>query len=128
MGVTRYSLRHATRLQGDAALPISSQIKLLIFSRDPINLHDSPFCDLCFAFHLDAQHILCLTPQQYSLVPEQTQAIYWFIDTADPLPENSDLPSIHTPLIYDLMHSPAHKKALWNQFCRYENYFNTHSA
>lgn len=122
LGITRYSLRHATLLQGDVALTLSAQIKLLIFSDEPILLSQSPLADICYAFNLTEENILCLQLNQFDLLPEKADALLWFVNCAvlPQLAENT--PYIATPAFSELLQSAEIKKTIWSTFCHYEHY------
>lgn len=118
LGITQWTLRRPTALQGEIAVTLSGQTRLVIVASEPPAL-DSPFIqDVMRSLALEADQIQVLTPDQLAMLPEGSRCNSWRIAIDQPLALAGA--QLDTPALDELQQSGAARSALWQQICEHE--------
>lgn len=121
LGITQWKLRRPAILQGEAAMPIPSNIRLLIVAQSPPQHQDPLFCDLLLSLHLTPEQTYSLTPNQLAVIPKDRQYHYWYLGNHEPLTDAQV--HLQSPVLNELYQDGHAKRALWQQICQYEKDF-----
>lgn len=131
LGITQYTVRRPASLMGEVAITLTPEIRLLTVSAE--STEEKIFDDILKAIRLTRQNVLTLKPEQLIMLPEQFNAVVWFIN--QPLPESwpaggsvNNRPTIKTLSLSALAKSPKDKRQLWQELCQYEHYFHTEQS
>lgn len=128
MGITQYELRRPMALQGEVAISLPAQTRLIVIIQQQPDRQHSLFQDILRSLSLTQQQIYCLTPEQAVMLPESHALALWLVGEFS-LPEtltNQRL-LLTSPALVDLANDPISKRALWQQICHHENYFTPHA-
>lgn len=130
MGIKQYQLRRPAALQGEVAVTLSDNVKVVLLCEQPPAL-SSPFMqDILRAMLLTSEQVCCLTPEQAIMLPENTQCTFWLLGLKEPpsLPASlAKQPSFSSPPLSGLAEDPNAKRLLWQQICRDEYHFFSHA-
>ena len=121
MGITQWTLRKPAVLQGEVAVSLPDNTRLLIVADVPPPEDDPLVNDVVRSLALAAQQVYRLTPEQVSMLPEGTHCNTWRLGINAPLAvEGTQLSS---PALAELYQNAAAKRALWQQICENEQHF-----
>jgi DNA polymerase III subunit psi len=121
MGITQWTLRKPAVLQGEVAVSLPENTRLLIVAAAPPAEDDPLVNDVVRSLALAAQQVYRLTPEQVSMLPEGTHCNTWRLGINAPLGvEGTQLSS---PALAELYQNAAAKRALWQQICENEQHF-----
>ncbi|BDH47219.1 DNA polymerase III subunit psi [Salmonella enterica subsp. enterica serovar Choleraesuis] len=123
LGITRWSLRRPAVLQGEIALSISSQTRLIIIADQLPELHEPLISDVLQSLGLDASQVMVLTPERAAMLPDGAHCNSWWLGCDGSAPLSGA--SIHSPALAGLLADGAQRRALWQQICEYEDDFFT---
>lgn len=124
LGITQWELRRPAALQGEIAVSLPVNVKLVMVAQNPPELSDSLVSDVLRSLALSPQQVMQLTPERAAMLPEQTRCNSWRLGVDEPL----GLPGVQltTPALNELYHNGAARKALWRQICEHEHDFFPH--
>lgn len=121
LGVTPWILHRPAVLQGEIAIRLPDDIRLLIVARS-FPEHDDPLLgDVLHSLDLTPRQIYPLTPEQVTMLPKNIRCNSWRLGVSEPLViEGAQL---HSPALAELYQNVNAKRALWQQICEYEKDF-----
>ncbi len=126
MGITQYTLRRPRALQGEVAVSLPEQTRLLIVAEVPPLLSDPLISDVLRAMLVLEQEVVVLTPEQLAMLPDDTRCASWCLGVEPAaVPDGSQIAS---PVLAELYHNAGAKRALWQQISHYESDFFTDPA
>ncbi|MGV8925893.1 MAG: DNA polymerase III subunit psi [Ewingella sp.] len=121
MGITQWTLRKPAVLQGEVAVSLPDNTRLLIVADVPPAGDDPLITDVLRSLALAAQQVYHLTPEQVTMLPGGTQCNIWRLGINEPLAvEGTQLSS---PALSELYQNAGAKRALWQQICENEQHF-----
>lgn len=122
LGITQWTLRRPTALQGEIAVRLPAATRLLIVA-DPLPDQNDPLLwDVIRSLRLSPDEICRLTPQQLDMLPEPAPCPCWWLGCEPPQPQ--DGVRLTSPALPNLYQSPGAKRALWQQICQHELHFH----
>lgn len=121
MGITQWTLRKPAVLQGEVAVSLPEDTRLLIVADVPPAEDDPLVNDVLRSLALAAQQVYRLTPEQVTMLQEGTHCTTWRLGIDAPLAvEGTQLSS---PALSELYQDAGAKRALWQQICENEQHF-----
>lgn len=126
LGITQWSLRRPGVLQGEVAVSVPSNVRLLVIAQTPPDPHDPLFCDVLRALALTPAQTYGLTPDQAAMLPQDTECNSWRLGIAEPLAVAGA--QLYSPALAELSQDAGAKRALWQQICHHEQYFHPDSG
>lgn len=126
MGITQYVLRRPRALQGEIALSVPPDTRLLIIADVPPATEDPLVSDVLRALAIDPHHTVALTPEQLAMLPDDHHCASWRLGIDAPLAIKGA--QLASPALEELYHNAGAKRALWQQICENESDFFTHHA
>ena len=121
LGITQWTLRRPAVLQGEVAVSLPADTKLLIVADVPPAEDDPLVSDVLRSLALNAQQVYRLTPEQVTMLPEDTRCNIWRLGVSEPLTLTG--PQLSTPALAELYQDAGAKRALWQQICENEQHF-----
>lgn len=118
LGITQWTLRRPAALQGEIAVALSGQTRLVIVASDPPALDDPLVRDVLLSLALSADQVQCLTPEQLAMLPQGSRCNSWRMAIDQPLALAGA--QLDTPALDELQQSGAARRALWQQICEHE--------
>ena len=124
LGITQWALRRPTALQGEIAVSLHENVRLLMVAEALPALNDPLVNDVLRSLNLDAQQVMQLTPERAAMLPGDSRCNSWRLGVSEPLP----IPGaqLATPELNELYQNGAARQALWQQICEHENDFFPH--
>lgn len=118
LGITQWTLRRPAVLQGEIAIHLPEDTRLLIVA-DQLPERDDPLlCDVLRSLGLTPSQAYTLTPEQVAMLPEKTQCNSWRLGISEPLAFAGA--QLHSPALAGLYQDASAKRALWQQICHHE--------
>lgn len=124
LGITQWSLRRPTALQGEIAVSLPAHIRLVMVSSELPTLADPLINDVLRALALSADQVLQLTEDRVAMLPAESVCNSWRLGIEHPLPLAGA--QVASPAFDELRGNPAARAALWQQICDYEHDFFPH--
>ncbi|MGY6031205.1 DNA polymerase III subunit psi [Phytobacter sp. AG2a] len=124
LGITQWSLRRPTALQGEIAISLPAHIRLVMVSPELPALAEPLIGDVLRALAVSADQVLQLTPDRVVMLPEGSACNSWRLGVATPLMLAGA--QVASPALDELRGNPAARAALWQQICDYEHDFFPH--
>jgi DNA polymerase-3 subunit psi len=124
LGITQWSLRRPTVLQGEIAISLPAHIRLVMVSPELPMLTDPLVGDVLRALAVSADQVLQLTPDRVVMLPEGSTCNSWRLGIETPLALAGA--QVASPAFDELRGNPAARAALWQQICDYEHDFFPH--
>ena len=124
MGITQYTLRRPRALQGEIAVTLPAEIRLVIVAETPPMLNDPLVMDVLRALNLHEPQVQIFTPDQLMMLPDDARCASWCLGLDAPVPLAGT--QLASPLLAELYHNADAKRALWLQICQHESDFFTH--
>ncbi|WON77530.1 DNA polymerase III subunit psi [Serratia sp. UGAL515B_01] len=121
LGITQWTLRRPGVLQGEVAVSVPPNVRLLVVAQDLPDHHDPLFCDVLHSLDLIPLQTYSLTPEQAAMLPENTECNSWRLGVAEPLAVAGA--QLYSPALAELSQDAGAKRALWQQICHYEQHF-----
>lgn len=124
LGITQWELRRPAALQGEIAVSLHENVRLLMVAEALPDLNDPLVNDVLRSLNLDAQQVMQLTPERAAMLPGDSHCNSWRLGVSEPLP----IPGaqLATPELNELYQNGAARQALWLQICEHENDFFPH--
>lgn len=126
MGITQYTLRRPRALQGEIAVTLPAETRLVIVADTPPLLQDPLVADVLRALNLQEPQVQLLTPDQLAMLPDDARCNSWRLGLDAPVALAGI--QIASPVLAELYHNADAKRALWLQICQHESDFFTHDA
>lgn len=121
LGITQWTLRHPGVLQGEVAVSVPANVRLLVVAQALPDQHDPLFCDVLRCLGLTAAHTYSLTLDRVAMLPQGTECNSWRLGVAEPLAVAGA--QLYSPVLTELSQDAGAKRALWQQICHYEQHF-----
>lgn len=121
LGITQWTLRRPAVLQGEVAVSLPADTKLLIVADVPPAEDDSLVRDVLRSLALAESQVYRLTPGQVTMLPEETRCNIWRMGLSEPLTLAGV--QLSTPALAELYQDAGAKRALWQQICENEQHF-----
>lgn len=119
LGITQWELRRPLVLQGEIAVSLQANTRLVMVAEDLPALSDPLVSDVLRSLALMPQQVMQLTPDRAAMLPADTRCNSWRLGVDAPLL----LPGaqLTTPVLNELYHNGAARQALWQQICEHEH-------
>jgi DNA polymerase-3 subunit psi len=124
LGITQWTLRRPTVLQGEIAISLPAHIRLVMVAPELPLLTDPFISDVLRALAVTADQVLQLTPDLVEMLPPESACNSWRLGVKEPLTLTGA--QVTTPGFDELRGNPAARAALWQQICDYEHDFFPH--
>lgn len=124
MGITQYQLRRPRVLQGEIAVNLTPETRLVIVAEIPPDLHHPLVSDVLHALHLQPGRVVTLTPERLDMLPDALDCAGWLLGINRSHPFNGV--ALNSPSLSELTSSGAAKRALWQQICDHDSDLFTH--
>ncbi|MBF7994629.1 MULTISPECIES: DNA polymerase III subunit psi [Rahnella] len=121
LGITQWTLRRPAVLQGEVAVSLPAETKLLIVADVPPAEDDPLVRDVLRSLALAEPQVYRLTPEQVTMLPEDTRCNIWRLGLSEPLTLAGT--QLSSPALAELYHDASAKRALWQQICENEQHF-----
>lgn len=121
LGITQWTLRRPGVLQGEVAVSLPENVRLLVVAQEQPDRHDPLFCDVLRSLGLTPEQTYGLTPDQVAMLPEDTECNSWRLGVAEPLAVAGA--QLSSPVLTELSQDAGAKRALWQQICHHEHDF-----
>lgn len=121
LGITQWTLRRPNVLQGEVAVHLPVDTRLLVVAQILPEQHDPLFCDVLQSLGLAVADTYGLTPEQVAMLPESTECNSWRLGITEPLAVIGV--QLSSPALAELSQDTSAKRALWQQICHYEQHF-----
>jgi len=121
LGITQWTLRRPTALQGEIAISLPAHIRLVMVSPALPALNDPLVTDVLRALTVTADQVLQLTPDRVAMLPPESHCNSWLLGIDAPLSLSGA--QVSTPAVDELRANPAARAALWQQICEHEHDF-----
>jgi len=121
LGITQWALRRPGVLQGEVAVSLSPEVRLLIVAQAFPDPQDPLFCDVLLSLGLTPAQTYGLTPDQVAMLPEDTECNSWRLGVDEPLAVVGA--QLYSPALAELSQDTRAKRALWQQIYHHEKYF-----
>lgn len=124
LGITQWELRRPAALQGEIAVSLHENVRLLMVAEALPDLNDPLVNDILRSLNLNAQQVMQLTPERAAMLPADSRCNSWRLGVSEPLP----IPGaqLATPELNELYQNGTARQALWQQICEHENDFFPH--
>ncbi|MFO6297574.1 DNA polymerase III subunit psi [Rahnella selenatireducens] len=121
LGITQWTLRRPAVLQGEVAVSLPADTKLLIVADVPPAEDDPLVRDVLRSLALAEPQVYRLTPEQVTMLPEETRCNIWRLGLSEPLTLAGT--QLSSPALAELYQDASAKRALWQQICENEQHF-----
>ncbi|AVF35961.1 DNA polymerase III subunit psi [Rahnella sikkimica] len=121
LGITQWTLRRPAVLQGEVAVSLPAETKLLIVADVPPAEDDPLVRDVLRSLALAEPQVYRLTPEQVTMLPENTRCNIWRLGLSEPLTLAGT--QLSSPALAELYQDASAKRALWQQICENEQHF-----
>ena len=118
LGITQWTLRRPAVLQGEVAVSLPADTKLLIVADVPPAEDDPLVRDVLLSLALTGEQVYRLTPEQVTMLPEDTRCNVWRLGVNEPLTLTGT--QLSSPALAELYQDAGAKRALWQQICENE--------
>ncbi|MCW2096437.1 DNA polymerase III subunit psi [Lelliottia amnigena] len=126
LGITQWSLRRPTALQGEIAISIPAHVRLVMVAEELPPLTETLVSDVLRTLKVSADQVLQLTPERVAMLPPESRCNSWRLGVADETPLEGG--QLLTPPLEELKANPKARSALWQQICEYEHDFFPHDV
>lgn len=124
MGITQYQLRRPRVLQGEIAIHLTPETRLLIVAETPPRLHESLILDVLRTLGLQQTQVMSLTPDQLAMLPDTPDCAGWLMGVETTQAFNGI--TLRTASLNELLSSSAAKRALWQQMYKHDSHLFTY--
>ncbi|HEI8866732.1 DNA polymerase III subunit psi [Serratia sp. AKBS12] len=121
LGITQWTLRRPGVLQGEVAVHLPAEARLVVVASLLPEAGDPLFCDVLRSLGLTPAQAYCLTPEQAAMLPDDSECNSWRLGIAEPLALAGA--QLSSPALAELSLDASAKRALWQQICHYEHHF-----
>ncbi len=121
MGITQYRLHHPRVLQGEVAVRLHPDTRLVIVAAEQPPSSQSFMQDVLHSLGLEASQSRLLTARQLAMLPEPIPCPVWLLGV--PADREYSTVQLVTPPLAELINSSAAKRTLWQQITTYDSHF-----
>lgn len=121
LGITQWSLRRHSVLQGEIAISLPEHIRLVMVAETLPALTEPLVNDILRAFAVTPDQVLQLTPERVAMLPEGGCCNSWRLGGGDPVALEGA--QVASPTFEQLQTSAAARAELWQQICAHEHDF-----
>ncbi|QMI06527.1 DNA polymerase III subunit psi [Citrobacter sp. RHB25-C09] len=121
LGITQWSLRRPSALQGEIAISIPAHVRLVMVGDALPQLSEPLVRDVLRALTLSPEQVLQVTPERAAMLPQGNRCNSWRLGTETPLLLEGV--QVSTSAFNELRDNPTARAALWQQICTYEHDF-----
>lgn len=100
LGITQWTLRRPSVLQGEVAVSLPPETRLLVVAQTLPAPDDPLFCDVLRSSGLTPAQTYSLTPEQVAMLPEETACNSWRLGVTEPLAVAGA--QLHSPALAEL--------------------------
>ncbi|NIF22527.1 MULTISPECIES: DNA polymerase III subunit psi [Pantoea] len=125
MGIAQYQLHRPRVLQGEIAVALAADTRLVIVAETLPALREPLLQDVLHTLNLQPAQVMLLTPDQLDRLPEKLSCAGWLLGVESKQPFNGIV--LTSATFPELNHSAAAKRALWQQMCDHDNPLFTHA-
>ncbi|MDX5628306.1 MULTISPECIES: DNA polymerase III subunit psi [unclassified Brenneria] len=118
LGITQWTLKRPAVLQGEIAVSLPEQVRLIIVSAEPLAADEPLLADVLRSLALTPDQAYSLTPQQVEMLPAAARCPSWRLGIDEPLALEGV--QFTSPALTELYHNADAKRALWRQICEHE--------
>ncbi|AML60180.1 DNA polymerase III subunit psi [Serratia rubidaea] len=122
LGITQWTLRRPGVLQGEVAISLPAETRLLVVAASLPAPDDALFCDVLRSLGLTPAQTYGLTPEQAAMLPEDAECNSWRLGVTEPLAVAGA--QLYSPALAELSLDAGAKRALWQQICHHEQHFH----
>lgn len=124
MGITQYQLRRPRVLQGEIAVTLAPDTRLVMVAEHAPELQEPLIRDVLRALNIQPSQVMTLTPEQLPMLPEQVDCAGWLLGVESEYTFNGI--TFSTAVFNELISSGAAKRALWQQMCNHDSHLFSH--
>lgn len=124
MGITQYQLRRPRVLQGEIAVTLAPDTRLVMVAEHAPALQEPLIRDVLHALNIQPSQVMTLTPEQLPMLPEQLDCAGWLLGVESEYTFNGI--TFSTAVFNELISSGAAKRALWQQMCNHDSHLFSH--
>ncbi|MDR6297205.1 DNA polymerase III subunit psi [Pantoea dispersa] len=124
MGITQYQLRRPRVLQGEIAVTLTPDTRLVLVAEQAPDLHEPLVRDVMRTLSIQPGQVMTLTPEQLPMLPEQVDCAGWLLGVTSDHPFNGI--TFTSAVFNELISSGAAKRALWQQMCNHDSHLFHH--
>ena len=129
IGIQQYTHRRPQLFVGEVATVLPETTRLLIISDTLISLEQPLLHDILGSMALKSDDLFLITSSQSMMLTEPLSIMVWIIgDLTHQAPLSNHSLLISTTELTQLANSPSAKRALWQQICQYEYYFQLNAS
>ncbi|ARU95230.1 DNA polymerase III subunit psi [Tatumella citrea] len=121
MGITQYRLHHPRVLQGEVAVRLHPDTRLVIVAADNLPSPQSFLQDVLRSLGLEEHQSRLLTARQLAMLPEPLSCPVWLLGI--PADKQYSTVQLVSPPLAELINSSAAKRTLWQQITTYDSHF-----
>ncbi|WP_294912270.1 DNA polymerase III subunit psi [Tatumella sp. UBA2305] len=121
MGITQYRLHHPRVLQGEVAVRLHPDTRLVIVAAENLPSPQSFLQDVLQSLGLQQHQSRLLTDRQLSMLPEPLACPVWLLGV--PADKQYSAVQLVSPPLAELINSSAAKRNLWQQITTYGSHF-----
>lgn len=124
LGITQWVLRRPAVLQGEIAVTLPPDARLVLITERVSALNDPFIQDVLRSLGLHESQVLQVTPERAAMLPADKHCNSWCLGVDVPLAiSGAKLLSVDLDELYL---NSAERRALWQQICTYEpDFFST---
>ena len=113
LGITQWTLRRPTVLQGEIAVTLPVGTRLVMVAAQPPSPRDPLVGDVLRSLSLRPEQVYTLTPEQIAMLPGATHCHSWRLGVETALPLAGV--QLSSPPLSELYGNVQAKRALWQQ-------------
>lgn len=121
LGITQWSLRRPSVLQGEIAISLPEHIRLVMVAEDLPSLTEPLVSDILRALAVTPDQVLQLTPDRVAMLPQGGRCNSWRLGESEPVALEGA--QVTSPAYDQLQISVAARADLWQQICAHEHDF-----
>lgn len=126
LGITQWVLCRPRVLQGEVAVSLPEQTRLLIVAELPPTEENALINDVIRVLGLCWAQVYYLPPAQVMMLAADTQCNTWRLGVSKALPFAGA--QLFSPTLAELSQDAGAKRALWQQICKNEQHFYSDSS
>ncbi|WP_414057178.1 DNA polymerase III subunit psi [Pantoea dispersa] len=124
MGITQYQLRRPRVLQGEIAVTLTPDTRLVLVAEQAPDLQEPLVRDVLRTLSIQPGQVMTLTPEQLPMLPEQVDCAGWLLGVTSDHPFKGI--TFTSAVFNELISSGAAKRALWQQMCNHDSHLFHH--
>ena len=121
LGITQWTLRRPSVLQGEIAISLPAHIRLVMVAEELPSLTEPLVNDVLRALAVTPDQVLLLTPDRVAMLPEGGRCNSWRLGESEPVALEGA--QVSSPAFEQLRTSAAARTSLWQQICAHEHDF-----